>query len=191
MQSTLIILKPDAVQRGLMGRIISRFEDKGLQIIAAKMMQITPELAAKHYAVHGQPEGGLNAGPASISERVIREEFLPPFRAAVTEVGVQAVMASYNEVDGIPIHANRWLLQTVLREEWGFQGFVTSDGFGVPQLMLSHRTAADPDEAARSAIEAGIDCEVPAGICYPGLLEQAKVGKVSMQEIDRAVRVLM
>jgi beta-glucosidase len=142
---------------------------------------------AKHYAVHGQPEGGLNAGPASISERVVREEFLSPFKAVVTEVGVQAVMASYNELDGIPAHANRWLLQTVLRDEWGFQGFVTSDGFGVPQLMLSHRTAADPDEAARRAIEAGIDCEVPAGICYPGLLEQAKAGKVSMRDIDRAV----
>ena len=142
---------------------------------------------AKHYAVHGQPEGGLNAGPASISERVIREEFLPPFQAAVVEGGVQAVMASYNEVDGIPVHANRWLLQTILREEWGFRGFVTSDGFGVPQLILSHRTAADPDEAARRAIEAGVDCEVPAGICYPGLLEQAKAGKVSSRAIDRAV----
>jgi beta-glucosidase len=146
---------------------------------------------AKHYAVHGQPEGGLNAAPASISERVIREEFLPPFQAAVTEAGVQAVMASYNEVDGIPVHANRWLLQTVLREEWGFQGFVTSDGFGVPQLMLLHRVAADPDEAARRAIEAGVDCEVPAGICYPGLLEQARAGEVSMQAVDRAVGNLL
>jgi beta-glucosidase len=142
---------------------------------------------AKHYAVHGQPEGGLNAAPASISERVIREEFLPPFQAAVVEAGVQAVMASYNEVDGIPVHTNHWLLQTVLREEWGFEGFVTSDGFGVPQLVLLHRTAADVDEAARRAIEAGVDCEVPAGICYPGLLKQAEAGKVSMQAIDRAV----
>jgi len=146
---------------------------------------------AKHYAVHGEPEGGLNAAPASISERVIREEFLPPFQAAVMEAGVQAVMASYNEVDGIPVHANRWLLQTILREEWGFQGFVTSDGFGVPQLMLLHRVAADPDQAARRAIEAGVDCEVPAGICYPGLLEQARAGKVSMQVIDRAVGNLL
>lgn len=141
---------------------------------------------AKHYAVHGQPEGGQNSAPASISERVIREEFLPPFQAAVMEAGVQAVMASYNEVDGIPVHANRWLLQTVLREEWGFQGFVTSDGFGVPQLMLSHRIVADTDEAARRAIEAGVDCEVPAGICFTSLLAQAKSGKVSMHAIDRA-----
>jgi beta-glucosidase len=146
---------------------------------------------AKHYAVHGQPEGGQNSAPASISERVIREEFLPPFQAVVMEAGVQAVMASYNEVDGIPVHANRWLLQTVLREEWGFRGFVTSDGFGVPQLMLSHRTAADPDEAARSAIEAGVDCEVPKGVCYPSLLAQAKSGKVSMHAIDRAARNIL
>jgi beta-glucosidase len=146
---------------------------------------------AKHYAVHGQPEGGLNAGPGNISERVIREEFLPPFRAVVREAGVGAVMASYNEVDGIPVHANRWLLQTVLREEWGFGGFVTSDGFGVPQLILSHHAAVDRDEAARRAIEAGVDCEVPAGICYPSLVGQVEAGKVSLQTIDRAVANLL
>jgi len=162
-----------AAVRGLQGRVPGIDEE---HVIAC----------AKHYAVHGQPEGGQNSAPASISERVIREEFLPPFEAAVTEAGVQAVMASYNEVDGIPVHANRWLLQTVLRDEWGFQGFVTSDGFGVPQLMVSHRTAADTDEAARRAIEAGVDCEVPAGICFSSLLAQAESGKVSMRAIDRA-----
>jgi beta-glucosidase len=141
---------------------------------------------AKHFAVHGQPEGGLNAAPGNISARVIREEFLPPFQAAVMEASVGAVMASYNEVDGVPVHVNRWLLQTILREEWNFEGFVTSDGFGVPQLMVPHYLAEDPGQAARLAIEAGVDCEVPQGVCFPSLVEQVRSGTVAMETIDRA-----
>jgi beta-glucosidase len=96
-------------------------------------------------------------------------------------------MVCYNEIDGIPGHVNRWLLEKVLREEWGFQGFVTSDGFGVPQLHLLHHVADGPEEAARRAIEAGVDVEVPWGMCYPTLLEQVKSGQVAMETIDRAV----
>jgi beta-glucosidase len=142
---------------------------------------------AKHYAVHGQPEGGQNAAPGNISERVIREQFLLPFQAAVMEAGVGAVMASYNEIDGLPSHINHWLLQDVLREEWGFQGFVTSDGMGVPQLVAVHHVAADAAQAARMAIQAGVDIEIPEGQCYPSLLEQARAGQVAVQTIDRAV----
>jgi beta-glucosidase len=146
---------------------------------------------AKHYAVHGQPEGGLNSAPGNISERVIREEFLAPFHAAVVEAGVQAVMAAYNEVDGIPVHINRWLLQDILREEWGFQGFVTSDGVGVLQLILLHRVAAELEEAARLAVEAGVDVEVPEGVCYPTLTDQVRSGALDEAAIDRAAgRVL-
>jgi len=120
---------------------------------------------AKHFAVHGQPEGGQNAAPGNISERTIREEFLPPFKAAVQEAGVGAVMASYNEIDGIPAHINHWLLQTVLRDEWGYKGFVTSDGFGVPQIIRLHRITNSIEETAKLCIEAGVDCEVPRGVC--------------------------
>jgi beta-glucosidase len=142
---------------------------------------------AKHFAVHGQPESGQNAAPGNISERTIREEFLPPFQAAVQEAGVGAVMASYNEVDGIPAHINHWLLQTVLRDEWGYQGFVTSDGFGVPQIIRLHRITDSLEETAKLCIEAGVDCEVPRGVCYPTLVEQVEVGTVSIKTIDRAV----
>lgn len=141
---------------------------------------------AKHFAVHGQPESGLNSAPGNFSERVIREEFLAPFRAAVEEAGVQAIMAAYNEVDGIPLHTHPWFLQTILWEEWGFKGFVTSDGFGVPQLIILHHVAADEAEAARLAIEAGVDCEVPQGVCYPTLVGQVKNGLVAPETIDRA-----
>jgi len=146
---------------------------------------------AKHYAVHGQPEGGLNAAPGNISERIIREQFLPPFQAAVIEAGVGAVMASYNEIDGVPAHVNAWLLQDVLRGEWGFQGFVTSDGMGVPQLVALHHVAADASQAARMSIQAGVDVEVPVGHCYPSLQEQAEQGQVDMQTIDRAVERIL
>lgn len=142
---------------------------------------------AKHYAVHGQPEGGLNSAPGNISERTIRTEFLPPFEAAVVEAGVGAVMAAYNEIDGVPAHVNRWLLTDILRSEWGYRGFVTSDGLGVPQLLSLHHVAADPAEAARRAIEAGVDCEVPRGVCYPTLTGQVQAGQVDMATIDQAV----
>jgi beta-glucosidase len=76
----------------------------------------------KHFAAHGQPESGTNCAPVNVSERVLREVFLPPFQAAIQKAGVISVMASYNEVDGVPSHANRWLLQEILRKEWGFKG---------------------------------------------------------------------
>jgi beta-glucosidase len=147
--------------------------------------------AAKHFAVHGQPEGGTNAGPGNISERVIRGQFLPPFEAAVKEARVEAIMASYNEIDGIPAHINPWLLDQVLRQEWGFPGIVTSDGFGVPQLMSIHHVAGQPGQAARMALQAGVDCEVPQGVCYPSLIQEFVDGRVSETMIDRAVRRIL
>src|SRR5258708_19815857 len=93
---------------------------------------------AKHFAAHGQPEGGTNIAPANYSERVLREFFLPSFEAAVKEAGVMSVMASYNEIDGVPSHANKWLLEKVLREEWGFNGYILSDYYRIPPLMTLH-----------------------------------------------------
>ena len=90
---------------------------------------------AKHYAAHGQPEGGRNTAPANYSERILRETFFVPFQAAVEEARVGSVMASYNEIDGIPSHINPWLLDTVLRQEWNFRGYVTSDGNGLQMLF--------------------------------------------------------
>jgi beta-glucosidase len=142
---------------------------------------------AKHFAVHGQPEGGTNIAPGNYSERVIREYFLPSFEAAVKEAGVMSVMASYNEIDGVPSHANRWLLEKVLREEWGFTGYVSSDYYGIPQLESLHHVAADKAEAAALAINAGVDAELPDPDCYPELLRLVREGKVSESALDRAV----
>jgi beta-glucosidase len=144
---------------------------------------------AKHFAVHGQAEAGSNGGPANYAERDIREFFLKPFEAAVTEAHVQSVMASYNEVNGIPLHINAWLLHDILRQEWGFDGFITSDGGGIGQLVTEHHVAVDNAEAARLALQTGIDFELDG--CFPTLLAQVRSGVVPEALIDRAVaRVL-
>jgi beta-glucosidase len=146
---------------------------------------------AKHFAVHGQPEGGTNTAPGNYSERVIRESFLVPFQAAVREARAGSVMASYNEIDGIPSHVNRWLLDKVLRQEWGFRGYVTSDGGGLQMLVETHHVAADFAEAARKALAAGVDYDLSDGAVYATLLAQVREGKIPETEVDLAVsRVL-
>ena len=142
---------------------------------------------AKHFAAHGQPESGTNIAPANFSERVIREYFLPSFKAAVTEGGIMSVMPSYNEIDGVPSHANKWLLQKVLREEWGFNGHVVSDYYAIPQLMDLHRIASDKPATAKLAIEAGVDTELPDPDAFQTLLQLVKEGQLSAATIDRAV----
>lgn len=141
----------------------------------------------KHFAAHGQPEGGTNIAPANYSERILREQFLAPFQAAITEAGAMSVMASYNEIDGLPSHANKWLLERVLRGEWGFNGFVVSDYFGVHELITRHHVADDDRAAAKRAVEAGVDTELPGIQAYGTLLQQVKDGRVSMATLDRAV----
>ena len=101
-------------------------------------------------------------------------------------------MPSYNEVDGIPSHANRWLLQKILREEWGFPGYAISDYAAVEQLINVHHLAATPEDAARIALEAGVDIEISTnGKCYSTLAQQVRDGRVAEATLDRAVaRVL-
>jgi beta-glucosidase len=141
----------------------------------------------KHFAVHGQPEGGRNAAPANYSQRIVIEDFLAPFRAAVTEAKVMSVMPSYNEVDGIPSHANKWLLQRMLREEWGFQGFAVSDYDAINQLESLHHVVASKEDAARNALETGVDIELPDIDCYGTLAEQIRQGRISEATLDKSV----
>lgn len=146
---------------------------------------------AKHFAAHGQPESGTNMAPANFSERELRESYLFAFEAAIREGRAGSVMASYNEIDGIPSHVNHWLLGKVLREEWGFPGYVTSDGHGLQMLYQTHGVAADAAEAARKALAAGVDFDLSDGSVYRTLVQQVKERKVPMSEVDRAAgRVL-
>jgi beta-glucosidase len=141
----------------------------------------------KHFAVHGQPEGGTNAAPGNSSERVIREYFLKPFEVSVKEGHAQSVMASYNEIDGIPSHSNKHLLIDVLRQEWGFEGVLVSDYFGITQLETLHHIVSNYDEAAKVALESGVDMELPAADAFRNLAGQVKAGTVSEEVVDRAV----
>jgi beta-glucosidase len=142
---------------------------------------------AKHYAAHGQPESGTNVGPSNISERILREIFLPTFEAAVKESGVLSVMPSYNEIDGVPSHASHLLLQKILRQEWGFRGLIAADYNAIEQLQTLHHVAANRAEAAKLALEAGVDIELPDPDVYPSLIQLINEGKVSMSTLDRAV----
>ncbi len=142
----------------------------------------------KHFAAHGQPESGTNTAPANISERELRETFLVPFEAAVKEGHVGSAMASYNEIDGIPSHINPWLLDRVLRQEWGFRGYVVSDGNGLQMLVETHHVAADFAEAARKALAAGVDFDLSDGSVYATLVDQVRDGRVPEAELDQAVK---
>jgi beta-glucosidase len=145
----------------------------------------------KHFAVHSQPEGGTNVGPAPYSERAIRESFLVPFEAAIHEAHARTIMPSYNELDGIPNHSNVWLLRDVLRKEWGFDGLVVSDYFAIDEMIQKHHIATDCAGAAKYAIEAGVDIELPYGKCYAELPALVRSGQVAEALINEsAARVL-
>lgn len=146
---------------------------------------------AKHFAGYSVPWAGINLAPASLGEREMRTLHLPPFEKVVKEANVYAVMPSYNEVDGVPAHANSFLLNQVLRDEWDFKGYVFSDYGGVSQLFNFHQIAADKAEAAKYAVEAGVDLEAARPDIYPYLVQLVKEGKVSEQLIDQSVRRIL
>jgi beta-glucosidase len=142
----------------------------------------------KHMTGHGQPESGTNIGPAPLSERELRENFFPPFEAAINRGGAELVMASYNEIDGVPSHVNTWLLQDVLRDEWGFGGVVVADYYAIDQLVGLHHVADNLEQAAVRAFNAGIDIDLPNGDAYATLLDAVHDGRIEENSIDAAVK---
>jgi beta-glucosidase len=146
----------------------------------------------KHFAGYGKPEAGLNHAPSDIPPRMLREVYLYPFEKAVREAGVLSVMNAYQEIDGVPCAASKELLTTILRNEWGFDGIVVADYYAVLMLNTFHRIAPDRVEAARLALAAGIDMELPERDCYTeALAAKVAAGEFPVDIIDRAVaRVL-
>lgn len=143
---------------------------------------------AKHFVGHGQPEGGTNISPANLSERVLRENFIYPFEVAVRKGHIKSVMASYNEIDGVPSHANPWLLRDILKRDWNFQGVVIGDLGGVEDLFRIHKVASDSIEAAQMALNAGVDMDlIQANGCYWSLGDLVHDKKVSQQTMDEAL----
>ncbi len=145
----------------------------------------------KHMTGHGQPESGTNVGPSNISERILREAFFPPFEQVVQRTNILSLMASYNEIDGVPSHANGWLLNDILRGEWGFEGGVVSDYWGIDDLVRLHHVEPDLEGAAVRSLKAGVDFDLPDGQAFVFLPKALEEGKVSMDEIDTAVRRML
>ncbi|MGB2870194.1 MAG: glycoside hydrolase family 3 N-terminal domain-containing protein [Bacteroidota bacterium] len=150
----------------------------------------------KHFAAHGQPESGMNCAPANISERVLRDTFLSPFREVIAKAHVASVMASYNEIDGVPSHANSWLLNDVLRKEWGFEGFIVSDYYAIAELhkrdeATTHAVAENKIAAALLGVLAGVNIELPDPDCYPNLVHLVREGKLQESILNDLVAPML
>jgi beta-glucosidase len=171
--------------------LVSRLAIAAVQGLQGDTLPLAPDkvfATLKHMTGHGQPESGTNVGPADIGERTLQEVFFPPFAAAIRSANAQTVMASYNEIDGIPSHANYWLLHDVLRGEMGFKGTVVSDYDGIEQLVSLQHVEPDLAHAAARALHAGVDVDFPDGEAYAKLPEALAAGLVTQSEIDAAVR---
>ena len=149
---------------------------------------------AKHMVGHGLAEGGLNQAPVHLGVREMRDEQLFPFEAAVRDAGVASVMPAYCDVDGLPCHASHELLTRILRDEWGFDGIVSSDYVGLQMLATQHRITNDPAVAAAYGLRAGVDAELPNTVVYgepllralaDGLVDEALIDVT----VERALRM--
>ncbi|WP_418127973.1 beta-glucosidase BglX [Variovorax sp. KK3] len=155
---------------------------QGNELGNANAMLATP----KHFAGYGAAEGGLDYNAVDLSERTLREVYLPPFRSAI-DAGALSVMSAFNEIGGIPSNANRALLTGILRGEWGFQGFVVSD-YTADEELIAHGFAADGRDAAKRAFIAGTDVSMQSGLYMKYLPELVATGEVPMSRLDDAVR---
>lgn len=143
----------------------------------------------KHYAAYGAPIAGREYNTVDMSERVFRDVYLPPYQAAVEE-GAWTVMTSFNELDGVPASGSSYLLSDILRGEWNFKGFVVTDYTSINEMVF-HGVVADEKEAGEMALKAGVDMDMQGAVYYNYLKQSLEEGKVSMAEIDQAVRRIL
>jgi beta-glucosidase len=144
---------------------------------------------AKHFAVHSGPEPLRHTFDAAVSERDLRETYLPHFEMAVKEGGVASLMCAYNSVDGMPACANPRLLEDILRKEWGFRGYVVSDCGAVGDIYLKHNFKPNAQEGVAASLKAGTDLN--CGVEYTNLLSAAHAGLIGQTDIDRSLRRLL
>jgi beta-glucosidase len=145
---------------------------------------------AKHMIAGGEPAGGINAAPMDLSEQKLREVFLPPFIAAV-DAKVFTFMAAHNELNGIPCHANHWMLKDLLRDEMGFDGFVVSDWMDIERLHSMHHYSPSQDEAFCVSVEAGIDMHMQGDHYFESILAAVQSGRIPESRIDQAVSKIL
>ena len=141
---------------------------------------------AKHFVAYGAAEAGRDYNVADISERTLHELYLPPFKAAV-DAGAQSIMAAFNEIAGVPMHAHQPLIEDLLRKQWGWDGLLVSDYTGVMELM-PHGVAADREQAGILGLRAGVDVDMVSQIYLKDLPAAVKAGRVPMAQVDASVR---
>jgi beta-glucosidase len=159
----------------------------GSMMAAARVrgFQQTIFATAKHFAGYGAAEAGREYNETEISERTMREIYLPPFKAAV-DAGVASLMSAFNDISGVPASGNAWLTDTVLRREWGFTGFVVSDWTSVAEL-ISHGVAGSQAEAGRRALTAGVDMDMQSSIYVDSLAALVRSNRIPLAVVDSAV----
>lgn len=140
----------------------------------------------KHFAGYGAAMGGRDYNTVDISEKYFREFYLPPYQAAVN-AGAATVMTSFNDYDGVPATGNKFLLDNILRKEWGFEGFVVTDYTSINE-MVNHGVVANEKEAGELALNAGVDMDLQGGIYQSYLKKSLQEGKITEKQIDEAVR---
>ncbi len=171
-----------------LGSEIARVMVKGYQ--GEKLGDLNSVMASvKHFAAYGAAQSGRDYNTVDMSERTLREVYLPPYKSAV-DAGAATVMSSFNDLDGVPASGNKFLMTDVLRKEWGFTGFVVSDYTSIME-MISHGVAADTASAAALAIEAGVDMDMQAGFYQEALARVVKEGKIKQELIDLSVRRIL
>lgn len=144
---------------------------------------------AKHYAAYGGAEGGRDYNTVDMSERTLRDVYLPPFKAAV-DAGVHTLMAAFNEIGGVPSSGSKYLLTDVLREQWGFKGFVVSDWNSIGEL-INHGVAADLKQAGEISMNAGLDMDMESRAYINHLKELVDEDKVDVDLIDESVKRIL
>ena len=142
----------------------------------------------KHFVANFVGDGGRDSYPIHFSERILREIYFPAFKASIEKANALSIMAAYNSLDGVPCSCNKWLLTDILRGEWGFKGFVVSDYRSVLNILTKHGVAESKAEAAKKALEAGLDMELPETNCFDELSMLVRSGEISEETIDEAVR---
>src|SRR2546430_9814167 len=143
----------------------------------------------KHFAAYGGAEGGRDYNTVDLSERTLREVYLPPYHAAI-DAGAGSVMTSFNEIGGIPSTASPWLMTTLLRREWGFKGFVVSDWTAINEL-LNHGVAGTRADAGDLALEAGVDIDMVSRIYLDDLPAPVRARRIPVSVVNEAVRPVL
>lgn len=145
---------------------------------------------AKHLIAGSEPSNGTNAAPMDVSERTLREVYLPPYKAAVKS-GVFTLMAAHNELNGVPCHADKWMMTDIMRGEYGFDGFIVSDWMDVERIRDLHHVAPTMKEAYRETVDAGLDMHMHGPGFMEGVIDLVNEGKLQVSQIDRACKAIL